>query len=217
MTTVAIQLKFFLIRRILLFFVILISNVTIADCLLVKSMKRVHYSSIGKPLLSSSSSRLHARSSVTPELQESINMLRNACETRSAVSADIAESINKIELLPTGVTCTDLIGSWELIYSSLIPGGFFPVCEICDFFGYSITSSWGPLPLGGFTGRSAVISQTNPARIDFASDIYKIGGIQINLKDVKQRSYTFLYADDYFAVARSSSGGGTLLKKCQTE
>ena len=194
-----------------------LSNLTIVDSLLTKSINSVHRSFIKHPLTSASHLYLSAGSPLTPELQDSIDSLRKACETRSAPSADIAASINQIELLPTDVTCSDLKGSWELIYSSLIPGGYFPVCEICDFFGYSIISSWGPLPLGGFRGTSSVFSETRPARIDFSSDVYKIGGIEINLKDAKQRSYTFLYADDYFAVARSSSGGGTLLKKFQTE
>lgn len=200
-----------------LLFITAISNLKIVDCLLTRSISNVHRTVIQHAITSSSQLKLCAGSAPTLELQDIIDSLRKACETRSALSADIAASINQIELLPTDVTCSNLRGSWELIYSSLIPGGYFPVCEICDFFGYSIISSWGPLPLGGFRGRSSVISETKPARIDFASDVYKLGGIEIDLKDAKQRSYTFLYADNYFAVARSSSGGGTLLKKCKTE
>ena len=104
-------------------------------------------------------------------------------------------------------------GKWELIYSSIIPGGYFPVTEIADFYGYSLTSSWGPLPLGGFLGKSAVLSEESPAVIEFSSDAYRLGALKLDIKAPKSRSYTFLYVDDYFAVARSSSGGGTLLKR----
>ena len=142
-----------------------------------------------------------------------IEKLRSACDTRSVSSAEIIASINEVESASFDLSCTDMKGSWELIFSSLIPGGYFPVSEVCDFFGYSLTSSWGPLPLGGFKGSSVVISETKPATIEFTSDAYLLGGITIDLKQPKKRSYTFLYADDNFAVARSSSGGGTLLKK----
>ena len=142
-----------------------------------------------------------------------IEKLRSACDTRSVPSAEIIASINEVESASFDLSCTDMKGSWELIFSSLIPGGYFPVSEICDFFGYSLTSSWGPLPLGGFRGSSVVISETKPATIEFSSDAYLLGSIKFDLKQPKKRSYTFLYADDNFAVARSSSGGGTLLKK----
>lgn len=158
----------------------------------------------------SRSSRLFESISETPS---TIEKLRSACDTRSVPSADIIAAINEVESASFDLSCTDMKGSWELIFSSLIPGGYFPVCEICDFFGYSLTSSWGPLPLGGFKGSSAVISETKPATIEFTSDSYLIGGIKFDLKEPKKRSYTFLYTDDNFAVARSSSGGGTLLKK----
>lgn len=156
-------------------------------------------------------SSLHAVTST--ETERSINFLRDACESRKVPSAEVARFIDQIESLKADVDCSEMRGSWELVYSSLIPGGYFPVCEIADFFGYSLTSSWGPLPLGGFRGKSTVLSQTKPAIIEFSSDMYKLGGIEINIKEPKQRSYTFLYADGSIAVARSSSGGGTLLKR----
>ena len=158
-------------------------------------------------------SHLNMNALATSENEKRIEVLRDACETRKVPSADIARFIDQIESMTLDIECSDMRGSWELVYSSLIPGGYFPVCEIADFFGYSLTSSWGPLPLGGFRGKSTVISQTRPATIEFSSEIFKLGGIEINLKEPKQRSYTFLYADDLIAVARSSSGGGTLLKR----
>jgi hypothetical protein len=156
---------------------------------------------------------LHMSALATSENLKVIEFLRDACETRKVPSTDIARIIDQIESLKLDVECSDMRGSWELVYSSLIPGGYFPVCEIADFFGYSLTSSWGPLPLGGFRGKSTIISQTKPATIEFSSEMFKLGGLEINLKEPKQRSYTFLYSDSLIAVARSSSGGGTLLKR----
>jgi hypothetical protein len=156
---------------------------------------------------------LNMNALTTTENEKVIQVLRDACETRKVPSTDIARLIDQIESLKLDIECSDMRGSWELVYSSLIPGGYFPVCEIADFFGYSLTSSWGPLPLGGFRGKSTVISQSKPATIEFSSEVFKLGGIEVNLKEPKQRSYTFLYSDSLMAVARSSSGGGTLLKR----
>ena len=137
-----------------------------------------------------------------------LDTLRRACETRDVLPDDIVSSINQIEMAAKDVKCIDMRGKWELIYSSIIPGGYTPIAEVVDFYGYSYTS-----PFGRFEGKSTVISETNPAVIEFSSNLYKLGPIKINIKDPKVRSYTFLYVDQYFAVARSSSGGGTLMRK----
>ena len=142
-----------------------------------------------------------------------LDTLRRACETRDVLPDEIVSSIDQIEKTAKDIKCDDMRGSWELIYSSIIPGGYFPVTEIADFYGYSLASSFGFLSLGGFQGKSTVISETNPALIEFSSNLYKLGPLKIDIKDPKVRSYTFLYVDQYFAVARSSSGGGTLLRK----
>ena len=156
---------------------------------------------------------LHCSASNIDRYESDLDILRQACQTRAVLSDVIASSINQIEKSAKNIKCNDLKGDWELIYSSIIPGGYFPVTEIADFFAYSLTSSFGYLPLGGFQGKSTVISETNPAVIEFSSDKYRLGGLEFKIKNPKSRSYTFLYVDQYFAVARSSSGGGTLLKK----
>ena len=143
----------------------------------------------------------------------SLDILKNACESRKVLPGDVLSCINQIEASALTVTCSDVKGKWELVYNSIIPGGYFPVTEIADFYGYSLTSGWGPIPFGGFRGKSKIISETNPACIEFSSEIFKIGQFELKVKNPKSRSYTFLYADQNFAVARSSGGGGTLLKK----
>lgn len=191
-----------------LFVLCAVCNLEVGECLLNLSVNVRSSRKCGGRL-----SHLHMNAVMTPENEKGIDALREACETRKVPSTDIARFIDQIESLKLGIECSDMRGSWELVYSSLIPGGYFPVCEIADFFGYSLTSSWGPLPLGGFRGKATVISQTKPATIEFSSEMFKLGGIEINLKEPKKRNYTFLYADDLIAVARSSSGGGTLLKR----
>ena len=168
---------------------------------------RLHHSSL-LPTLCLFGSTLDTNRDVT-----NLDTLRRACETRDVLPDDVVSSINQIERTAKDVKCIDMRGKWELIYSSIIPGGYFPVTEVADFYGYSLTSSFGFLSLGGFEGKSTVVSETNPAVIEFSSNLYKLGPIKINIKDPKVRSYTFLYVDQYFAVARSSSGGGTLMRK----
>ena len=163
---------------------------------------RLHHSSL-LPTLCLFGSTLDTNRDVT-----NLDTLRRACETRDVLPDDIVSSINEIEMAAKDVKCIDMRGKWELIYSSIIPGGYTPIAEVVDFYGYSYTS-----PFGRFEGKSTVVSETNPAVIEFSSNLYKLGPIKINIKDPKVRSYTFLYVDQYFAVARSSSGGGTLMRK----
>jgi hypothetical protein len=135
-----------------------------------------------------------------------IDNLRAASFDRSIDPEVINTAIEQLESSKLDVKCSDLRNKWELIYSTIIPGGYFPVTEICDFYGYTINSSWGFLSLGGFTGKSVILSESNPAVIQFSSDIYRLGGLEFKLNNAKPRSYTFLYADECIAVARSSSG-----------
>lgn len=142
-----------------------------------------------------------------------VGNLRIASQSRNIAPEVVKTAIDQLESSKIAVKCSELKDKWELIYSTIIPGGYFPVTEICDFYGYTINSSWGFLSLGGFTGRSEIISESNPAVIQFSSDIYRLGEWEFKLNNAKSRSYTFLYVDEHIAVARSSSGGGTLLKR----
>lgn len=68
-----------------------------------------------------------------------INELKEACKDRKLISSEqVAFAIAYIETVFLSTEAVSLQGKWELVYSSLIPGGYFPVCEICDFYGYSI-------------------------------------------------------------------------------
>ena len=104
-------------------------------------------------------------------------------------------------------------GKWRLVFSSLIPFGYFPITEICDFYGFTLASSLGPIPLGTIEGDSRVVG-LNPAEIAFKNRNIRFGAIRFPLKTNKpERSYTFLFVGDEFMVAKSSSGGYTLLRK----
>lgn len=110
-------------------------------------------------------------------------------------------------------TAKSLTGKWKLIYSSLLPTGYFPIDEICDFIPFTLKSSWGPIPLGTIEGSSAITGE-NPLQISFKNNYVVFGPFRIPQDQNKpQKSYTFYYVDDEIAVARSSSGGYTLLKK----
>ena len=83
--------------------------------------------------------------------------------------------------------------------------------QVPPFNGFTLKSSWGPLPLGGFVGTSRVISE-KPLIVEFENEAYVLGPLRIGVP-AKTRNYRFVYADADIAVAISSSGGSTLLKK----
>ena len=60
------------------------------------------------------------------------------------------------------------------------------------------------------------MSETNPSVIRFTTTTAKFGPFTLKLKG-KERSYTFLYSDNDIAVARSSTGGLTLMKRLPAE
>ena len=77
---------------------------------------------------------------------------------------------------------------------------------------FSLESSWGILPLGKFEGDSAVISE-RPLTIQFRNSAFCYGSIRLSLEKQDYKSYTFSYVSKNFAVARSSLGSVTLLRK----
>ena len=142
-----------------------------------------------------------------------MEILKKATLTRAVekevviVAVEELQRKNKEMKIPKQV----IVGEWELVFSSLIGAGYFPIKELCDFNGFTLKSSWGPLPLGGFVGSSRVISE-KPLIVEFENEAYVLGPLRIGVP-AKTRNYRFLYADADIAVAISSSGGSTLLKK----
>ena len=104
-----------------------------------------------------------------------------------------------------------LRGDWELVFSSLISSGYFPIKEVCSFYeGFELNSSWGPFSLGGFRGDSLISDL--PLVVEFQSRVFKLGPLTVKVPP-KPRSYRFLFIDDLIAVALSSSGGKTILQR----
>ena len=147
---------------------------------------------------------------------EEIRLLRLAGLSKNVPKDEVKQSIQSLEEKGSTTTSQSLRGKFELIYSSLIPSGYFPVTETADFYGYSLTSRFGPISLGGFFGDYEVMSETNPSIIRFTTTTAKFGPLTLKLKG-KERSYTFLYSDKDIAVARSSTGGLTLMKRLPAE
>ena len=147
---------------------------------------------------------------------EEIKLLRLAGLWKNVGKEEVKSAIIRLEEKGSTTTSQNLRGRFELIYSSLIPSGYFPVSETANFFGYSLTSKFGPISLGGFFGDYEVMSETNPSIIRFTTTTAKFGPFTLKLKG-KERSYTFLYSDGDIAVARSSTGGLTLLKRLPAE
>lgn len=162
---------------------------------------------IGRPLWASTGTN-----SNDAMVQQAIQTLKKATLEKSIPTEEVKAAISVLETNGASTVTKDLRGKWDLVYSSLIPSGYFPVQEVADFFGYSLTSRFGPLPLGGFYGDWEITSETNPCTIRFTTTEYRLGSVKLKLKG-KERSYTFLYSDQDMAVARSSTGGGTLLKR----
>eukprot|EP01036_Dinobryon_divergens_P032188 gene32190-41728_t len=126
-----------------------------------------------------------------------------------------------------------LRGRWDLIYSSSLPGGYFEFLkEVCEFTSGAdgrtfILDSWLPnltwFPKLRAQGSSSVLSE-NPAAVSFAVQKMLVGievperGAQnplftIALGQRSPRTYQFLYIGDAIAVAKSSSGGWSLLHR----
>jgi len=83
-----------------------------------------------------------------PGRRSSFNLLKDSSRDISILEdASISRNIDKdsvCNLILNYENCSksnqakieDLKGKWELIFSSLIPKGYFPVTEVCDFFEY---------------------------------------------------------------------------------
>lgn len=121
-----------------------------------------------------------------------------------------------------------LTGRWELVYSSLFPGGYFSVVEeVCSFLagddkqGFALDSTvtglaWLPLRAVGrsqVVGRSEVGFSTHSLAVGSLFTVPLGGGGGDSDDNKKSKSYRFDYIGEELAVAQSSSGGVTLLKR----
>lgn len=157
---------------------------------------------------------------------EQVQLLTEAAEQRSVSSAVVAQLLAEIRDLSANlnrIKSQQLQGHWELIFSTLLPMGYFPICEQVDFFGYSVQSSWGPIPLGEFSGTSTVRERPPAVVIEFITNrfSYRLSPtgpllLDMEVKPSQPRSYSFLLVDETIAVAESSSGGLTLLKRLRS-
>jgi hypothetical protein len=108
-----------------------------------------------------------------------------------------------------------LEGLWELVFTTLVPTGYLPVYEVTNFFDFSVASSFKGISLGKVTGKSEIMEANDPVVMSLTSTGFKIGFIDVKFdpKKLKTKTYTFLYVDDELCVAKSSSGGYSILKR----
>lgn len=148
---------------------------------------------------------------------QTIERLRQATLFKSIPANVVKElilTLNLSENQRKQCTKQNLQGVWELVFSTLVPGCYMPVYEEADFFGYTLTSSIAKvIPLGQVYGSSKVI-QDIPIRIEFSSSGIRLPfGWDIKFNKVNTRIYDFLYIDSDICIAKSSSGGYSLLRK----
>ena len=143
-----------------------------------------------------------------------VQVVKNAIDTISSSSSS--------KLLRSDVSLIN--GEYELIFSSLLPFGYFPIKEVVNFLpSFKLTSSFMLLstisiPFGSFEGVSTVVKSKAPAEISFYNKVFKLGQLSIPINEVKEKTYRFIHIDDDYIVALSlssslSSSSGTLLKK----
>eukprot|EP00600_Ochromonadales_sp_CCMP1393_P007781 CAMPEP_0174960968 /NCGR_PEP_ID=MMETSP0004_2-20121128/3983_1 /TAXON_ID=420556 /ORGANISM="Ochromonas sp., Strain CCMP1393" /LENGTH=180 /DNA_ID=CAMNT_0016209369 /DNA_START=70 /DNA_END=612 /DNA_ORIENTATION=+ len=152
-----------------------------------------------------------------------VNLLTGATLLRNIGKDEVTRAITALEstvveqrrpLRQYSSNVKDLKGEWELVFSSLLPFGYFPVKEICDFFAFSISNTFGPLSLGTVRGTSEVLQSSPYVEISFTGALFTWGGIvKVKLPSDKTKSYKFYHIDTNIAVARSSAGGYTLMKR----
>ena len=123
------------------------------------------------------------------------------------------------------------------MYSSSLPGGYFEsLKEVCEFVGGEdgrtfVLDSWLPnltwLPSLRAQGSSSIVCE-RPAEVSFAAQQMLVGvAVPEREKGAKQplftialgqrspRTYRFLFIGETIAVARSSSGGWSLLHRTE--
>ena len=123
---------------------------------------------------------------------DSISILRKATYTRKVDKEEVVAAVERLDVKNGNkkISKQSISGKWELVFSSLIGSGYFPVKETCDFYGFSLVSSWGSIPLGGFEGSSRIVSE-KPLIVEFENDAYLLGPLRLQVPP-KTRNYRFL-------------------------
>ena len=145
-------------------------------------------------------------------------MFLDVVQYRNVSSSSIVQAISSLEGCVSSMPgqVDDIVGDWQLIYSSLIPTGYLPLKEILQFYpDFSLTSSVFGIPLGNVIGRSDIVSESSPIQLNLTTTEFHLGPIDIvyDLDKVKPKLYTFLYVDGGVCVARSSLGGYSIFKR----
>jgi hypothetical protein len=156
---------------------------------------------------------------------ENIAILRQAANTRDVERRAVIDNIRELETQSQSgkaklIDPASVEGNWQLVFSS-IPGGaangflvggffdgYFSLKEVVDFYECSLKTN-----LGSFRGPPSVVTSTAPLEIEFVYTQFKVGPIPGQEVPPNVRSYRFIYVDDEIAVARTSAGGATLLKR----
>jgi hypothetical protein len=147
-------------------------------------------------------------------LTATVEVLKQATLQRDVGASEVKNLLESAALgAKQKIDSKKLAGQWELVYSSLLPSGYLPLKEVVDFYGYTLTSAYGFLPLGTIEGDSS-ITATAPLTVTFQNKSIRFGPVKMNMKS-DAKFYEFQYIDDAIAVAKSSSGGFSLLKKVQ--
>lgn len=152
---------------------------------------------------------------------ESLSILKNAALNKNGDVKTVKCAIENIsnsnsKLLRSDVSL--ISGEYELVFSSILPFGYFPIKEVVNFLPYfKLTSSFINIPFGEFEGVSTVKSKA-PAEITFYNKLFRFGQFEFPINKITEKTYRFLHIDDEYIVAlslgsSSASASGTLLRK----
>ena len=180
----------------------------------------------------------------------SINFLKRSIIDRKSSKQEIDDCLNKcfinsdknnnkeFQLQLNDIYSTN----WLLEYSSLLPSGWFPIQEVCDFNNeFQLESRFGPIPLGRIKGHAQMVDHKNNKnnikndkendnnnnnndddnniniiRIEFIGNTFSLGPFTISMNNngndkSKSKYYDFIHVDKDIAIAKSSSGGYSIL------
>jgi len=154
-------------------------------------------------------------SGLSPEIESDVSKLDEASRSKSVPFEEMECLMSRIlEKASKKQTLAAVEGRWELIFSTSFGSGYLPVAEIFTTLPSEgiarIDTTWGPLPLGSILGASDWDEKTST--VTFTFNEIKLGPISIP-KQQDPKTYNFFWMNDELALAKSSAGGITLLKK----
>lgn len=153
---------------------------------------------------------------------DDIAILHQAAELQNIERAQVINSILLLEKKSTTFEMEpdSLRGRWKLVFTS-IPGGaangfliggffdgYFAISEVVDLYACSLDTNF----LSGFRGPPSKVVSKSPLVIEYLYTNFKVGPI-LNEIPPNVRSFSFIYVDDVIAVARTSTGAATLLRR----